>query len=275
MMRSSAYINLFLLLIAAALTSACRQTPRPALAEKRQPPPVYETRTSDSDNDGIPEGAELRAFTDRENFRRWFTAIAELQFYQVSEAWNREQRDCAGLVRFAWREALRRHDRAWFKRMGAAYDPLAPDVRAYDLGTGMLGEKIFRTAPGTFKEEDLRNGIFTEFADARTLKDFNSEFVSRDRRRAEAGDLVFFFQPWVQRFPYHVMIYLGVPQQSDGAAIEAESDWVVYHTGASPDDAGTVRKVRLAALDRHPDRRWRPHASNENFLGFYRLKVLQ
>ncbi len=159
--------------------------------------------------------------------------------------------------------------------MGAAYDPLATDVRAYDLDAGLLGEKIFRTAPGTFKEEDIRNGTFTEFADARTLKDFNCEFVSRDRRRAEVGDLVFFFQPWVQRFPYHVMIYLGTPQQSEDAATERESDWVVYHTGTSPHDAGMVRKVRLATLDHHPDRRWRPHASNENFLGFYRLKVLQ
>lgn len=274
-MRPSAHINLFLLLVAVASSFACRQTPRPARAEKRPPAVVHETRWSDADDDGIPEGAELRAFNDRENFRRWFTAIAELQFYQVSEAWNPEQRDCAGLVRFAWREALRRHDRAWFKRMGAAYDPLAPDVRAYDLDSGPLGEKIFRAAPGSFEEENLRDGTFTEFADARTLKDFNSEFVGRDRRRAEAGDLIFFFQPWVQRYPYHVMIYLGAPRQSEEAANDTENDWVVYHTGTSPTDAGTVRKVRLAALDRHPDHRWRPHASNENFLGFYRLKILR
>ena len=64
-MRSSAHINLFLLLVAVALTCACRQASRPALAERRQPPPVHETRWSDSDNDGIPEGAEVRAFTDR------------------------------------------------------------------------------------------------------------------------------------------------------------------------------------------------------------------
>src|ERR1043165_5756258 len=54
---------------------------------------------TDSDNDGIPDFAELRTFEDRENFRRWFTAIAETQFYQLSEQWKREQRDCAGLVR--------------------------------------------------------------------------------------------------------------------------------------------------------------------------------
>ena len=122
----------------------------------------------------------------------------------------------------------------------------------------------------------MRDGTFNEFAAARTLKDFNSEFISRDRRRAEAGDLIFFFQPWVQRYPYHVMIYLGAPHQwEDDAAGETGDDWAVYHTGVSPNDAGAVRKVRLASLDRHPDRRWRPVASNENFLGFYRLKILQ
>src|SRR5688572_1962344 len=65
----------------------------------------------DSDSDGIPDAAELQSYMDRENFRRWFTLIAEAQFYRLSGEWNAEQRDCAGLVRFAWREALRRHDR--------------------------------------------------------------------------------------------------------------------------------------------------------------------
>jgi uncharacterized protein YfaT (DUF1175 family) len=182
-------------------------------------------------------------------------------------------------VRFAWREALRRHDRAWFRKMGAAYEPLAPDVRAYALEDGPLGEKLFRTGFGAFRETDLDDGNFSEFADARTLKDFNSEFVSRDRRQAQSGDLLFFYQPWVQKYPYHVMVFLGAPHQSDDGDARsvdgAESDWVVYHTGASPDDAGEVRKVRLATLDQHPDRRWRPIASNRNFLGFYRLKILR
>ena len=55
------------------------------------------SRVLDSDNDGIPDVAELRTFQDRDSFRRWFTAIAEIQFYQPSNQWNEEQRDCAGL----------------------------------------------------------------------------------------------------------------------------------------------------------------------------------
>jgi len=224
----------------------------------------------DSDNDGLPDAAELHTFQDRDNFRRWFTTIAETQFYQLSDQWKAEQRDCAGLVRFAMREALRRHDRIWFQKMGPGYETVAPDVAGFDLDRNPLGEKIFRTDFGSFHESDLRNGRFSEFADGRSLKNFNSVFVSRDRREAQPGDLLFFYQPWVQKFPYHVMVVLGSPR----IAPNGGQDWVVYHTGSSPTDQGTVKKVQLSVLDHHPDPRWRPVESNKNFLGFYRLKIL-
>lgn len=223
----------------------------------------------DSDYDGIPDRAELQSFMDRENFRHWFTAIAEGQFYRVSEQWNAEQRDCSGLVRFAWREALRRHDRVWFQKMGPGYTPIAPDVARYNLEQGPLGEKLFRSSFGSYKDGDLSDGTFSEFADARTLKSFNTKFVSRDRGQAQPGDLLFFYQPWVQKFPYHVMIFLG-----DSIGRDQSSGSVVYHTGSSPTDEGTVKKVALSVLDQHPNKRWRPVESNSNFLGFYRLKIL-
>jgi uncharacterized protein YfaT (DUF1175 family) len=225
----------------------------------------------DSDNDGIPDVIELRSFQDRDSFRRWFTSIAETQFYQLSDQWHPEQRDCAGLARFAIREALRRHDRIWFQKMGSAYQTVAPDVKSFDLDHNPFGEKIFRTDFGSFADTDIRNGRFSEFADARTLKSFNVVFVSRDRREAQPGDLLFYYQPWVQKFPFHVMIFLGEAR----VATEGGHDWVVYHTGSSPTDEGTVKKVELSVLDHHPDPRWRPVERNRNFLGFYRLKILQ
>ena len=237
----------------------------------RAPVPVEAVRWDDSDSDGIPDREELRSFGDRESFRKWFTSIAEEQFYDASKEWNAEQRDCAGLVRFAWREALRSHDRAWFLRMGEAYDPVASDVRAYTLERSPVGEKLFRTSPGSFDESRLSDGTFSEYADARTLKDFNTRFVSRDASRAEAGDLLFFRQTSAQTYPYHVMLFLGRSRADEGVA----SDWVVYHTGSSARDAGEVRLARLSVLARHPDPRWRPVAVNRNFLGFYRLKILE
>jgi uncharacterized protein YfaT (DUF1175 family) len=228
-------------------------------------------RWDDSDSDGVPDREELRSFGDRESFRAWFTAIAEQQFYEPSREWNEDQRDCAGLVRFAWREALRAHDRAWFLRMGEGYEPVAPDVRAYTLERSPVGEKLFRTSAGSFDESNLSDGTFSEFADARALKEFNTRFVSRERADARPGDLLFFYQPWVQKYPYHVMIYLGRAREGG----EGADDWVVYHTGASPAEGGEVRKVRLSVLSRHPDPRWRPVRANRNFLGFYRLKILE
>ncbi len=224
---------------------------------------------ADLDHDGIPETAELRTFNDRESFRRWFTWIGEMQFYKLSDEWNTEQRDCAGLVRFAWRESLRKHDRAWYQRMGENYDPIASDV-SVDLTSEPLRGKLFRTMPGNYSTRDIGEGKFSEFADAQTLKMFNTTFVGRDRQQAQPGDLLFFHQPWVQKFPYHVMLFLGEPR----FASENARDWVVYHTGSSPQDAGEVKKVRLSVLDQHPNKRWRPLPNNPNFLGFYRLKIL-
>jgi uncharacterized protein len=234
-----------------------------AAAKQSEPAPNV-----DLDHDGLPDLIELRTFNDRENFRRWFTWVAEMQFYNLSDQWSPEQRDCAGLVRFAWREALRPHDRLWFQRMGENYDPVAPDLTPNIAAP--LGGKLFRTAPGTYNTRDVADGRFSEFADAQTLKMFNADFVGRDRDQAKPGDLLFFHQPWVQKYSFHVMIFLGEPR----VASEGTHDWVVYHTGASSDDAGTVKKVRLAVLDGHPDKRWRPVSSNPNFLGFYRLKLL-
>lgn len=290
-MRFSALATISLLYAATCLSqTACGSASSKARAPENAPPTAATAQTGtpvapesapsanvvgsiDADDDGIPDRAELKTYGDRENFRRWFTALAEMQFYEMSKNWNVEQRDCAGLVRFSWREALRTHDRAWMRRMGGAYDAIAPDVRrASTLERGALGERLFRTRPGAFQESDLTGDTFSDFADARTLKEFNTEFVSRDRRRAQSGDLIFFHQPWAQKYPYHVMIFLGAArEQSEGA-----EDWVVYHTGASPEESrGTIKKVRLAVLDAHPDRRWRPVESNRNFLGFYRLKILR
>ena len=286
-----------LLACIAILTPACCSSPPPQEEEDRsssQPgeraqqtgrasssaaAPMPTSVWSDADNDGIPDGAELKTYADRENFRHWFTYIAEMQFYKTSDAWNAEQRDCAGLVRFAWREALRRHDRLWLQKMGEGYQSVAPDVRAYNLASpadasssnsSPLGEKLFRTRYGPFQQSDLASDVFSDFADARTLKNFSCIFISRDRRRALPGDLLFFNQAWAQNYPFHVMIFLGAARYGG----EGATDWVVYHTGASPHDQGVVKKVRLSVLDEHPDRRWRPLENNRNFLGFYRLKIL-
>jgi len=270
----------WLILLLCALLAGCRsesedRTGTEATPDRAAALPGNTSPTNadlvDTDGDGFPERAQLHSFQDRQSFRKWFATIAEMQFYSPSDEWSQDQRDCAGLVRFSVREALRKHDRLWFKRIGAEYEPIAPDVKAFTLDNGPLGERIFRSDFGAFRPDDLAQGKFSEFADARTLKNYNCAFVSRDRRQAQPGDLLFFHEPRNPRYPYHVMIFLGEAHRaSEGAA-----DWVVYHTGSSgATEEGTVKKVRLAVLDHHPDARWRPLETNQNFLGFYRLKIL-
>lgn len=246
-------------------------SPSVSRSDSPGPRPPSTAVSVDSDRDGIPDAAELVSFRDRETFKRAFSRIAEMQFYRISDHWNSEQRDCAGLVRFAWREAMRRHDRAWLQKMGPGYEDLATDVSSNYLDRSPLGEKFFRTDFGPYKPSDLAEEKFAEFADARTLKNFNSRFIGRDRQHAQPGDLLFYHQPWVQKFPYHVMIFVGESDVDSGK----ERDWVVYHTGASAVDEGMVKKVELSVLDQHPNKRWRPVESNPNFLGFYRLKILE
>lgn len=237
--------------------------------KKRARPANPISALQDMDQDGLPDTLEFRTFNSRESFRQWFTYIAEKQYDKLSDSWQSDQRDCAGLVRFAWREALRKHDHAWYQRMGPEYQAIAGDL-PYDLNGTPLQEKLFRTTFGTFAPTDLSDGTFSEFADAQTLKTYNTNFVGRIRDEAKPGDLFIFHQPWVQKFPYHLMIFLGSPHE----VTDTGHDWVVYHTGPTQTDPGLVKKVRLSTLDQHPDRRWRPVPGNPNFIGIYRLKIL-
>jgi uncharacterized protein YfaT (DUF1175 family) len=194
--------------------------------------------------------------SDRTAFRSWFTLLADLQFDQPAA----EVTDCAALVRFAYREALRAHTPEWTRRLALPFTPTFPDVRSGPKPTAN-GWPLFRIAPGD-------PGQFAEFADARTLVALNSRPLGRDIAALESGDLLYFRQPG-QSQPDHLMVFVG------RSLFDREhDDWVVYHTGPSDEDAGEVRKVRLADLLQHPAPRWRPLPSNQQFVGVFRLAIL-
>jgi len=193
--RRLALLILFPALLVLSYFSLARSTDGPTRSSAHTPEAAAKRpelkSASDLDHDGLPDVAELRTFNDRETFRRWFTWVAEMQFYKLSDQWNPEQRDCAGLVRFAWREALRPHDRPWFQRMGENYDPVAPDLTS-NVATRLRG-KLFRTAPGTYSPTDLAEGRFSDFADA----------------RRSSADCRFVFQRFVRRHDREPENFLG------------------------------------------------------------------
>ena len=207
---------------------------------------------------GAPLSAQVRLAdeSDRAAFRAWFVLLADAQFERATP----DVADCAALIRHAFREALRAHTPEWVRRSALPFAPQFADVQsAPKAGSG--GWPLFQISDGPKPQ-------FAEFADAKTLIAFNTRPLGRDTKALRAGDLLYFRQPG-QKEPDHLMVFVG------RSMFDAEGDdWVVYHTGPTPDGPGEVRKVRLATLQQHPAPRWRPLTSNPQFIGVYRLAVL-
>lgn len=236
------------------------------------PPVSAPTRAwvmTDFAGDGTPDFLRLRHPADRQAFLGWFTFLAEALYYMPPEARPREVVDCAALIRFAYREGLRRHDAVWAAELGLPTVPALPDITQYNYPFTPLGPRIFRVLPGAFRPEDINSKAFAEFADARTLAERNCHYRGRDVRRAEPGDLLIYRQD-EQDSPFHAMIYLGASQIERRAA-----GFVIYHTGPDAKHPGEIRRPELEELLRHPSARWRPVEGNRNFLGVFRWNILR
>lgn len=205
-----------------------------------------------------PAAAQVRLAdeTDRAAFRAWFTLLADSQFEQPAQ----EVTDCAALVRFAFREALRAHTPEWRRRLNLAFGPQFPDVKSAPRPTAD-GWPLFRIT-------DAPAVRYGEFADAKTLVTLNSSAAGRDVRRLRPGDLLYYRQPSQSQVD-HLMVFVGASSFDPD-----HRDWVVYHTGPSDEGPGEVRKARLETLLAHPSARWRPVTTNPNFVGVFRLAAL-
>lgn len=219
---------------------------------------------SDSFRDGTPDFLRLTDPADRAAFRQWFTAIADYQTLRPKAKVPGEITDCASLLRYAYREALIRHDDTWFAATGMEVTALPGEIRAWHYPETPLGAGLFRVRAGSFEAQDVTNGTFAQFADAKTLVERNAYFVSRDVREAEPGDLLFYRQ-FGQSSPWHSMIV----ERVGGVQV------VVYDTGTNHGKAGELRRVTVAELLDHPQAQWRPVAANPNFLGIYRWNILR
>ena len=219
---------------------------------------------TDRFGDGTPDFLRLTDSADQTAFRQWFTAIAEFQAMRPQAEVPAEIADCASLLRYAYREALKRHDDSWYLATGIEVMALPGEIRAWHYPDTPLGAGLFRVAPGSFSPADIGNGAFAQFADARTLVELNAYQVSRDVEQAQPGDLLFYRQ-FGQSSPWHSMIVVSGGRQGR----------VVYHTGPDHGRPGELRRVLLAELLDHPQPQWRPLAANPNFLGVYRWNILR
>ena len=193
---------------------------------------VTTLQKSDRRSDGTPDFLRLNDDHDQRAFRRWFTFLAEAQFFQPAEARPSEINDCAALIRYAYREALKNHDGAWTAGVRLPLIPALDSIAKYEYPYTPLGAALFRVRSGPFRPSDLADGTFAQFADAQTLQRLNTHFVTRDLARAEPGDLLFFRQ-LSEHMPFHSMIFLGSSQIDRG-----KTHYVMYHTGPTGTDPG-------------------------------------
>jgi uncharacterized protein len=225
--------------------------------------------SQDSYSDGTPDFLRLHTSQDRQAFRDWFISITDSQADEPNLP--AEIDDCAALLRFAYREALLTHDASWLRSHPT--EAALPSIAQYTYPQTPLGANLFRVRLGPFHREDIENGSFAQFADARTLMERNTYLVGRDLRLARPGDLIFYRQldqnspydvPGATHYhsPFHSMVFCG-------------EKGVVYHTGPINKGKGEMRRLLVSDLLHHPDPRWRPLPENENFLGVYRWNILR
>ena len=173
-----------------------------------------------------------RAAPSEALLRRLVAETAVAQARAIDPAWEERQRDCAGLVRFAYR---------------AAYRQLAPG----------------RVAEGLFRGPDGRPA---HFADAASLLRWSFAPLGRgDEARAalRSGDLAAFGREDEGGAVMHLMLVVVPDDPAHGKAL------VVYHPG---ERGAGVRMGRLEDLVRDAPGGWRPVPENPLFLGFYRFK---
>ncbi len=164
--------------------------------------------------------------------RREVGQVALAQIDKFDPLWHPDQRDCAGLVRFAYRSAYKRFFPERLER------PLWLDVQ----------------------------GRPAEFADAETLLTRSFVPLGRDEATAEmlrTGDLVAFRQEHDSGPVFHLML---VVRPEDKAHAPAR---VVYHPG---EKGAAIRTGVLLRLATEAPLEWRPVPQNTAFLGFFRFK---
>ena len=224
--------------------------------------------TRDSAGDGTPDSVRLDDPHDRHAFRRWFTWLAEAQYFEAPSSRPAEISDCSALIRYAYREALRAHDSGWARASGLRVIPAFDSVAKYRYPHTVMDAGLFRVRPGPFRLADVRDGAFLQFADARTLWRYNTHFLSRDMERGLPGDLLFFRQESA-RVTYHSMIFLGASQ------MKGDGRYIVYHTGPEGEHPGEMRRLGVEELMQFPQAEWRPVPSNPSFLGVARWNILR
>ena len=205
---------------------------------------------------GEPKRFDQTAFLlpqDEHALRESVTRLALLQARTLSPRWEKKQRDCAGLVRFAYREAMEIRSPKQAEKAGIPRRLYLPQVSKF--ARRVLPQYPLIWQVGVNSEGALRYGAF---ADAETLIGYNFRMKTREIKNAANGDLLVFQKDFENPQPYHLMIFVE----------NRPEPLVVYHNGAIGPE-GSVRIVQLRDLFTSPDPVWIPNIENPHFIGVY------
>jgi uncharacterized protein YfaT (DUF1175 family) len=199
--------------------------------------PAFALKTAPSQQARLSQ-AQSRAF------QAWMLRIISVQMERgPSPRW--QQRDCAGLVRFAVNESFARHDARWLRANGIASDRRLPPELDLAPDQAALRNRWVRG-----------DGSVGHYVNALALIEHNSRFVGREIGQALPGDLLFFDQGDEQ----HLMVGMGTR--------------IGYHTGTVSTLDNGLRTVDIQQLMNWKDTRWQPASNNPNFAGVFRLAFL-
>ena len=137
---------------------------------------------TDRFGDGTPDFLRLTDPADQAAFRHWFTLIADYQAIRPKAEVPAEITDCASLLRYSYREALKRHDDTLVRGHGDRGCGAAGRDSRLALSGYAAGRGAFPGAAGSFEAADATDGAFAQFADAKTLVERNA--LPREPRRA-------------------------------------------------------------------------------------------
>lgn len=223
-------------------------------AESDMPPEVkeYKQKGEPQFTNGVDDYSFLQP-QDEKALREAVTLLALQQARKISPEWRSDKRDCAGLVRFVYRQTMETRTPGQIEKLGIPASLHLPPLSD-------LSRRIFLSFPliwqtGVEKDADPRFGAF---ADAETLIGYNFRNKGSNLDLAKSGDLLVYRKGLDMEEPYHLMIFVR----------DRPENLVVYHNGEKGEE-GSVRVVSVRDLIDSPDPVWIPDAGNPHFLGVF------
>jgi len=189
-------------------------------------------------------------------------SVANLALFQsrkVSETWTPAQQDCAGLVRFVYRESLKARTLKQRNLLKIPEKMFFPTVSEASRALFPMYPKIWVT------HRESGKIYYSHFADAETLVSQNFSFVSKNVNDLKKGDLLVYKKQDASLEPWHLMIYAGE---------HVQTGVVVYHNGSTGKNA-QIRIVSLQELLHSPDAQWIPVEKNTQFLGVFKWNTFE